>query len=55
MKPDVSRAIAAVRNRLELEPGPTLDRLIEAGRSAESVDDLPDWVRAVLDQIGRTP
>ena len=51
MNPDVSRACAALKNSLNMPPGPQLDRLIAAAESAQSLVDLPNWVKAGLRQI----
>lgn len=48
MTPEVSRAVAQIRQVLNLEPGPELDGLIEAAAGAKAVDDLPQWARNVL-------
>jgi hypothetical protein len=52
MNPEVSRACAALKNAMNLPPGPELDRLIAAAESAESLTDLPKWVRDGLRNIG---
>lgn len=52
MNPEVSRACAALKNALNLPPGEQLDRLIEAAESADSIADLPAWVRNGLHNIG---
>lgn len=51
LHPDVSRACAALKNALNLPPGPELDRLIQAAESAQSLKDLPKWVKDGLRQI----
>lgn len=48
MTPDVSRAVATIKDVLELSPGPVLDELIRAARTAATVDDLPQWALNVL-------
>lgn len=51
MSPEVSRACAALKNHLNLPPGPELDRLIAAAQRAQSLSDLPRWVRDGLHNI----
>lgn len=51
MNPEVSRACAALKNHLNLPPGPELDRLIDAAESADSLADLPAWVKNGLRNI----
>lgn len=51
LHPDVSRACAALKNALNLPPGPELDRLITAAESAQSLKDLPKWVKDGLRRI----
>lgn len=48
MNPDVSSAAATVKSRLNLAPGPELDELIASAELAETIEDLPNWARAVL-------
>lgn len=52
MVPEVSRACAALKNELNMPPGPQLDRLIAAAEKAQSLSDLPKWVKDGLRQIG---
>lgn len=52
MNPEVSRACAALKNSLNLPPGPQLDRLIAAAEKAQSLAELPKWVKDGLHQIG---
>jgi hypothetical protein len=51
MNPEVSRACAALKNHLNMPPGPQLDALIEAAESADSLADLPAWVKTGLRKI----
>jgi len=51
MNPEVSRACAALKNHLNMPPGPQLDALIEAAENADSLAELPAWVRAGLHNI----
>ena len=51
MSPEVSRACAALKNSMNLPPGDELDRLIAAAESADSLSDLPKWVRDGLHNI----
>jgi hypothetical protein len=47
MTPDMSRACAQIKSILNLEEdGPQMAELLEAARTAESVDDLPNWAQA---------
>lgn len=55
MTPDVSRAVAAVKQRLELEDGPVLAELTAAAASARTVADLPGWAVNVLAMLGGSP
>ena len=52
MNPEVSRACAALKNSENMPPGPQLDRLIAAAESADSLADLPAWIRNGLHNIG---
>jgi hypothetical protein len=52
MSPEVSRACAALKNHLNLPPGRELDRLIAAAENANSLAELPKWIRDGLRQIG---
>jgi len=52
MNPEVSRACAALKNAMNLPPGPELDHLIAAAESADSLADLPKWVKDGLRNIG---
>lgn len=49
--PEVSRACAALKNHLNMPPGPQLSRLITAAENASSLADLPNWIKAGLHQI----
>lgn len=51
MNPDVSRACARLKNALRMPPGDQLDALIQAAETAESVDDLPQWIKTGLKKI----
>ena len=51
MQPEVSRACAALKNSLNMPPGPQLDRLIAAAESAQELADLPKWIKDGLHQI----
>lgn len=53
MRPEVSRAAAAVKAAMGLEPGPLLDELTTAAMAAESVADLPRWATTVLAHLER--
>jgi hypothetical protein len=49
MSPEMSRACATVKQILNLEEdGPQMAELLDAARKADSVNDLPNWARAVL-------
>lgn len=49
MTPDMSRALAQIKTVLNLEEdGPQMAELLKAARTAESVNDLPNWARATL-------
>lgn len=52
MDPEVSRACAALKNALNMPPGPELDRLIAAAETSETLADLPKWIKDGLRQIG---
>jgi hypothetical protein len=44
--PEISRACARAVNVMQLLPGdPEFDELLRAADEAETVDDLPDWIR----------
>jgi len=51
MTPEVSRACAALKNSMNMPPGPQLDALIRAAENATDLADLPKWVRDGLHQI----
>jgi len=54
MTPEMSRACAQIKTILNLEEdGPQMGELLAAARKANTVDDLPNWARAVLN-FGRT-
>lgn len=51
MNPDVSRACARLKNALRIPPSDLLDALIAAAETANSIDELPDWVKVGLKKI----
>ena len=53
MTPEISRACAVVKTAMALEPGPTLDELLDAAEDARDIEDLPQWAQAVLNWADR--